>query len=201
MFGAGFFFHAFPALLDPDWLVADLGCGTGRVTEALAPFVRKVIAVDDSDEMLEEARRRLEGLGNVDCRKGSIEQLPIEDRALDAATLVLVLHHLPEPEQALAEVARVLKPGGRLLVVDTLPHDREEYAQAMGHIWLGFSEETVRRHLEHTGFEASRVVRLAADPRAKGPALFAAAAVRSARRGRATKIESRLETSGKGGVS
>src|SRR5690606_18961602 len=114
-------------------------CGTGPVSAALAPFVARVIAVDNSTAMLAAARRRLAGAGNVELRRGDLEALPIEDADLDAATLTLVLPYLPEPERALAEVARVLRPGGRVLVTDVLPHDREQYRQQLGHQWLGFS--------------------------------------------------------------
>ena len=90
--------------------------------------------------------------------------------------LLLVLHHLPEPDRALADVARVLKPHGRLLIIDMLPHDRESYRQQMGHVWLGFSEEHIRRILGETGFGDVRIVPLAPDPKSKGPGLFVATA-------------------------
>ena len=114
------------SLLDPDWVVGDLGCGTGATSEALAPFVAKVVAVDESPEMLEAAHQRLapfEGEGRVELRRGSLEELPVEDGELDAALLLLVLHHLSDPAAVLAEASRVLAPGGRLLVVDMLAHD------------------------------------------------------------------------------
>ena len=97
------------------------------------------------------------------------------------ATCVLVLHHLPEPATALAEAARALKPGGRLLVVDMLPHDRETYRQQMGHVWLGFPEEEMDRLLTAAGFDNVRVRALPSDAAAQGPALFAAAARRRGR--------------------
>ena len=176
LFGAGFYLQALPGLLDPAWTVGDLGCGTGRVAEALAPFVARVVAVDGSDAMLAEARRRLAGRGNIDLRRGELEALPVEDASLDAAVLALVLHHLPEPARVLREVARVLQPGGRVLVIDMLPHDREELANRMGHVWLGFGQDAMAAHLAEAGFESTRVVPLPADPAARGPALFAAAA-------------------------
>ena len=174
MFGDRFHLAALAAFVDPDATVGDLGCGTGQVSAALAPFVAHVIGVDSSAAMLQAARKRLQAHGNVDLRRGDLEALPIDDARLDAATVMLVLHHVPEPARALADVARVLKPGGRLVLVDMLPHDRENYRQQMGHVWLGFSEDQTERMLNDAGFERTRVVPLPADPKAKGPALFAA---------------------------
>jgi ubiquinone/menaquinone biosynthesis C-methylase UbiE len=176
LFGERFHLAALPAFADSEWTVGDLGCGTGQLTAALAPFVGRVIAVDASAAMLQAARKRLQGFENVELRRGDLEALPIDDARLDAATLALVLHHLPEPGQALAEVARVLKPQGRLLIVDMLPHDRESYRQQMGHVWLGFSDEHVRRILTESGFESIRMVPLPPDARSKGPGLFVATA-------------------------
>ena len=147
--------------------------------EALAPCVRRVIGVDDSATMLQAARRRLRGYANVDLRRGRLEALPIDDGALDAATCVLVLHHVPEPALALAEAGRVLRPGGRLLVVDMQPHDRENYQQQMGHVWLGFSDEQIGRMLADAGFGGVRIALLAPDARAKGPGLFVASGEKS----------------------
>ncbi len=179
LFGRASYLLALPGLLDPDWLVGDLGCGTGQVTAALAPFVAQVIAVDRSNDMLAEARERVRDLANVDLRRGELEALPIQDSALDAATLILVLHHLPDPAEALAEAARVLRPGGRLLICDMLPHDREIYRQQMGHVWLGFSEEALRRMLTQAGFDRIRIVAMPVNTEAKGPALFVASATKA----------------------
>ncbi len=179
LFGSVFHLSAVLGLLDPRWTVGDLGCGTGQVAEALAPWVDRVIAVDDSAAMLQAAKRRVRALPNVDVRRGTLEALPIDDATLDAVTCVLVLHHLPAPERALAEAARVLRPGGRLLLTDMMPHDREAYRQQMGHVWLGFSEREILRYLNEAGFEAARLRPLPPDPSAQGPTLFAVAATRS----------------------
>ena len=174
LFGDRSHLAALAALADGTWTVGDLGCGTGQVSAALAPFVARVIAVDASAAMLQAARKRLNGFDNVELRRGDLEALPIDNGQLDAATLMLVLHHVPEPERALADVARVLKPQGRAIVVDMLPHDRESYRQQMGHVWLGFSDEHVRRLFQEAGFEEVRIVSLPPDAKAKGPGLFVA---------------------------
>jgi ArsR family transcriptional regulator len=178
LFGDRFHLAALAAFAERAWTVGDLGCGTGTVSAALAPFVARVVAVDGSAAMLQAAKKRLQGFDNIDLRRGELESLPIDDARLDAATLMLVLHHVPEPERALAEASRVLKPGGRVVVVDMLPHDREGYRQQMGHVWLGFSDEHVRRLLDGTGFEDVRIVSLPPDAKAKGPGLFVATARR-----------------------
>ena len=178
LFGDEFFLWAVLGLIDPTLVVGDLGCGTGQLTEIVAPHVTRVISVDGSDDMLEAARERLSGATNVDIRRGELESLPIESGELDVAMLSLVLHYSPEPPRALAEVGRVVRTGGRVLVVDMLPHDREEYQQQMGHVWLGFSEGQTTRLLTGAGFENVRVRMLPVDPDAKGPALFAAMAVK-----------------------
>jgi ArsR family transcriptional regulator len=178
MFGAASHLQALPALLDPSWTIGDLGCGTGQVAAAFAPFVARVIAVDRSGDMLQAARRRVREMRNIDVRRGDLEALPIADAELDAATLLLVLHHVPDPGAALAEAARVLRPGGKLLVADMLPHDHEEYRHDMGHVWLGFPDDHVRRLLTAAGFDDIRIVPMATNPEASGPALFVASAVR-----------------------
>jgi ubiquinone/menaquinone biosynthesis C-methylase UbiE/DNA-binding transcriptional ArsR family regulator len=180
LFGDRFHLAAMAAFADRDWTVGDLGCGTGQVSAAIAPFVSRVIAVDASPAMLQAAKKRLHRVDNVELRRGDLEALPIDDARLDAATLMLVLHHVAQPKRALGEVARVLKPGGRLVIVDMLPHDREAYKQQMGHVWLGFSEEHVRQIVGATGFDEVTVVPLAPDAKAKGPGLFVATAQRRA---------------------
>jgi ArsR family transcriptional regulator len=178
LFGDRFHLAALPAFADAQWTVGDLGCGTGQMSAALAPFVLRVIAVDASAAMLQAARKRLGAFENIELRRGDLEALPIDDGRLDAAAMALVLHHLPDPAAVMAEVARVLKPGGRLLIVDMLPHDRENYRQQMGHLWLGFSEEQLKRFLDDDRFGDVRVIPLPPDPKSKGPGLFVATAKR-----------------------
>jgi ubiquinone/menaquinone biosynthesis C-methylase UbiE len=179
LYGERFQLGALAALAEADWVLGDLGCGTGETSATLAPFVQHVIAVDASAPMLQAARKRLQPFDNVELRRGELEALPIDDARLDAATLMLVLHYVVEPLRALAEVARVLKPGGRLIVVDMLPHDRDSYRQQMGHVWLGFAEDQISRLLTEAGFGKTRIVPLAPDARAKGPGLFVATGEKS----------------------
>ena len=172
LFGAHPEFPALLALLDPEWMVGDLGCGTGQLSELLAPYVGRVIAVDESPDMLEAAGRRLEGVEGVELREGRLESLPVEGGELDVALLSLVLHYLPHPAAALTEARRVLKPGGRVLVVDMVAHDREQYAEEMGHRWQGFPEDQVREWLSEADFDGLRYGHLPMDEEAKGPMLF-----------------------------
>jgi len=165
------------ALLDDQWTVGDLGCGTGQVTASLAPFVARVIAVDESAAMLTAARKRLTGTANVALERGRLEALPIGDGELDAAVLFLVLHYVEDPALAVSEARRALRPGGKLLIADMTPHDREEYRQSMGHLWQGFSREQMAGWLDDAGFASIRYQPLPADPIARGPALFTASAI------------------------
>ncbi len=163
-------------LLDDTWVVGDLGCGAGHITDALAPCVRRVIAIDESEPMLAVARTRLAAHENVELREGTIERLPIDDHTLDAAVLFLVAHFISDPMRAMAEIARVLVPGGRLLIVDLVAHDRIDYVVQLGHVWQGFDGEQVKDWLSHAGFTTCRYRALPVDPDAMGPALFVASA-------------------------
>jgi ubiquinone/menaquinone biosynthesis C-methylase UbiE len=165
-------------LLDPTWVVGDLGAGTGQLSQTLAPFVSRVIAVDGSSAMLKAAKARLADLPNVELRRGELEGLPIADGELDLAVLALVLPYAAEPIAVFADAARVVRKGGRLIVVDMQPHDHAEYRQTMGHLWQGFAAEQIIPWMEEAGFEACRYAPIPPDPKAKGPGLFVAAAVK-----------------------
>jgi ubiquinone/menaquinone biosynthesis C-methylase UbiE len=166
-------------LLDPDWVVGDLGCGTGHIAEALSPAVARVIAVDESGPMLAAARARLENSPNVELREGHIESLPLDDATLDVAILFLVAHFISDPARAMEEVRRVLKPGGRLLIVDLTSHDRAEYVVQLGHIWQGFDAAQVAEWLTSAGFTACRYRLLDNDGNGRTPGLFVASARRA----------------------
>jgi ArsR family transcriptional regulator len=163
-------------LLDPAWVVGDLGCGAGHISEALAPCVARVFAVDESGPMLDAAKLRLGEYTNVELRPGTVESLPIEDNTLDAAVLFLVAHFITDPAKAMREIRRVIKPGGRLLIVDLTSHDRMEYVVQLGHVWQGFDAEQMKQWLTGAGFTSSRYRALPVDPAARGPAMFAASA-------------------------
>jgi ArsR family transcriptional regulator len=176
LFGNRAHLAALPALFDPSWSVGDLGCGTGQLAALVAPHVARVTAIDAARGMLTAARKRLASFDNVDVRQGTLESLPIESSSLDVAMLFLVLHYAAEPSRVLSEAARVLKPAGRLLVVDMLPHDRSEYRDRMGHVWQGFGETQINEWVAGAGLGAVKYHPLPVDPQATGPALFVASA-------------------------
>lgn len=178
LYGRSFATQALLALLPEQAVVADLGCGTGAVAAQLAPWVGRVIGVDSSAAMLKAAARRTGQMDNVELRRGDLTSIPIEDRSCDAAMLLLVLSYVTEPQQALREMARILKPGGRMVLVDLLAHDREDFAQKMGQQTLGFELDHVRTLLGEAGLKITRMMPLPPEADAKGPALFLASAAR-----------------------
>jgi ArsR family transcriptional regulator len=195
MYGPAFTTDALLALLPGGWTVADLGCGSGAVTAALARHVGRVIAVDHTPAMLAAARQRLGGIERVELVEAALERLPIEAGTCDAALLVLVLSYLRDPLPALREAARVLRTGesdpdldpewgggycggrsgggggGRLVVVDLLAHDRDDLRRQMGQHHAGFAAERLRELLESAGFADVRATPLPLHPAAKAPAL------------------------------
>ena len=176
LFGSAVGGGALLGLLDDQWTVGDLGCGSGHLTALLAPFVSRVIGVDASEGMLVRAKDRLRGVVAAELRQGELEALPIAPGELDAAIISLVLHHAPDPRRVLAEAYRVLRTGGRLLLVDLTPHNETELRERMGHVWLGFSSSQVTEWLEGAGFLNAKVIALPRDPGAKAPELFVATA-------------------------
>ena len=141
----------------------DIGTGTGRLLELLAPRMAGGLGVDASRAMLALARARLARAGLAQCavRLADMYRLPLADGSFDTVVLQMVLHHAETPAAALAEAARVLRPGGRLAVIDLAPHDNADCLQRLAHRWPGFSDAAMRHLLEAAGLapEASVAVR------------------------------------------
>jgi ArsR family transcriptional regulator len=142
----------------PPMRVADLGCGEGYLTIEASRWASKVIAVDRSEAVLERARalaarRRV---ANVTWKKGELEKLPIRDGAVDVALFSQALHHAADPARALAEAARILAPGGRVLVLDLREHDQPWVRERLGDRWLGFSDARLAALLTDAGFHHIR---------------------------------------------
>ncbi|HID64793.1 MAG TPA: methyltransferase domain-containing protein [Anaerolineae bacterium] len=147
------------ANLRPDMVVADVGTGTGYVATSLAPLVHKVYGVDASAEMLRvaEENMRQQGLTNVEFKAGDGLNLPFEDNSLDAVFANMYLHHIEEPPQAIAEMVRVLKPGGVLVITDEDEHQHEWLRQEMDDVWLGFDRDQIRRWFVEAGLKEVEV--------------------------------------------
>jgi len=139
------------ARLQPNAVVADIGTGTGFVIQALAPLVRKVYGFDESPEMLAVARRNLANFRNVELIEAPGQKLPLPDGSLDAVFANMYLHHVPDPAAAIAEMVRVLRPGGVLVLTDADEHDQDWMREAMADRWLGFKRDDVRAWLEKAG--------------------------------------------------
>jgi SAM-dependent methyltransferase len=177
MFGNAFGDIALRGLLQRSLTVADLACGTGVVAEALAPHVTRVIGVDQSAAMLRAAERRLTAHQNVELRQGELETLPLADAACDAALLVLALAYVSEPAIALREAVRVVKPEGRIVVLDLLRHDRDEFRRLLGQQHNGFEPNDLRALLIDARLSVDHCAPLPPEPGAKGPALLLACGV------------------------
>ncbi len=174
LFGDGYILPALLALLPPGRVAVDLGCGTGAMLPLLAHSVRQVIGVDREAAMLDVALDRARGFSNIELRRGLLDNLPIESASVDLALCQLVLHHVSTLPPVFAEVARVLAPDGRWIILDMVEHDRSEYRDTMGHQHLGFSEATTRALAADAGLSLAAWRVLPADPAAQGPALFVA---------------------------
>ncbi len=137
-------------------MLVDIGTGTGRMLELFGPQAGQAIGIDRSSEMLRLARAKLTegGLDHAELRQADIHALPIDAAVADAAVLHHVLHFVQHPGAAIAEAARVLRPGGRLLICDFAPHEREELRLRDAHARLGFSDEQMRGWFGQAGLDA-----------------------------------------------
>lgn len=149
-------------LLPPGGLgrLLDIGTGTGRLLELLAPRIAAGVGVDASRAMLALARARLAraGLSHCTVRLADMYRLPLADASFDAVVMQMVLHHAETPAAALAEGARVLRPGGLLIVVDLAPHANADCLQRLAHRWPGFADAEMRWLLAGAGLTAGGAV-------------------------------------------
>jgi ArsR family transcriptional regulator len=142
--------------IDSEQTVLDVGTGTGFIAAGLAPRAGRVIAIDNSAAMLDVARDNLAQLGidNLELREADLTQLPLDDDSTDAAVANVVLHHAEDPAVMLAEMTRVVRPGGRVAITDAISHSYEWIRTEQADIWLGFTLEQVRGF-----FDSARLTR------------------------------------------
>jgi ArsR family transcriptional regulator len=173
--------RAITRLVDPGQTVADIGTGTGVLAIELARLGLRVIAVDASSRMLDAARAKMdaEGIENVELREGDATDLPIANEETDAALAHMVLQYLPTPADAVREMARVVRRGGRVVIVDFVQHHQEWMRHELGVQWQGFAPEEIQDWLTAAGLVDARVE--VHEPRTRGrdlPATFIATARR-----------------------
>jgi ArsR family transcriptional regulator len=135
--------------------VADLGAGEGTLSQLLAKTARKVIAIDNAPKMVEFGAQlaKRHGFSNLEFRLGDIEDPPISKGTVDLAILSQALHHAIHPERAIASAYRILRQGGRLVILDLLSHRFERARELYADHWLGFSEVQLHQFLENAGFK------------------------------------------------
>ena len=168
-------------LVPPRLRVADIGTGTGILALELAALGLDVVGLDQSEGMLDAARDKAGELdpatpGRVEFRQGDAHALPLEDASVDAAFAHMVLHSLAEPGRAIAEMARIVRPGGQVVLVDFLLHDHKWMEQELGLLWLGFDAAQLRAWIEAAGLEAPRLQEYASEATRDLPASFVASA-------------------------
>ena len=152
---------------DPVDELLDIGTGTGRILEILAPRVGRGVGIDLSNDMLTVARSNIErgGYSNIHVRKGDMYQLPVEDASVDLAVLHMVMHYSDYPLEVVREVARVLRGGGRLVVIDFGSHTEEKLRSEYQHHRLGFTDSEIRQCFESAGLEYEQdIEQLVGDP-------------------------------------
>lgn len=175
--------RAISALVPERLRVADVGTGTGVLALELAALGLDVVGIDRSSTMLEAAREKWRDLadaspGHLTFLDGDAHALPLDDASVDAVCAHMVLHSLEAPDRAIAEMARVVRPGGRVVLVDFLPHEHEWMRQELGLAWLGFAPDQLREWIVAAGLDAPRLRLSEPDAKRDLPASFVASARR-----------------------
>lgn len=145
-------------LLQP-LVIADLGAGEGTLSLMLAQRAERVIAVDSSEKMVEYGREtaKRHGVENVEYRHGDLEELPLADEEADIALLHQSLHHALHPQKAVEEAWRILRPGGRIVILDLLQHSFEQARELYADVWLGFSQVHLSQMLANAHFSSADI--------------------------------------------
>jgi ArsR family transcriptional regulator len=140
--------------LMPPMIIADMGAGEGTLSQLLARTAKKVIAIDNSQKMVEYGERiaKENGYANLEYRLGDLEEPPIDSESVDVVLFSQALHHAARPQRAVESAFRILKPGGRILVLDLASHTYEQAKELYAHVWLGFSGVELHAVLEKAGF-------------------------------------------------
>jgi ubiquinone/menaquinone biosynthesis C-methylase UbiE/biotin operon repressor len=141
--------------LMPPMIIADLGAGDGTIAQLMAERAKRVIAIDNSEKMVEFGGdlAKKHGITNLEYRLGDLEDVPIRTGTVDLAFLSQALHHARHPDRALGEAWRILKPGGRIAILDLNRHNFEEAREMYADLWLGFTELEMERMIKGAGFK------------------------------------------------
>jgi len=184
-FGSQFHLEAFLSLLPRSWTVADVGTGTGYLLPTLSRHFQRVIGVDPVAAMLDIAHRRIgeAGCQNFELHHGDLSALPLPSDAIDLLVAALVLHHVPSPQDAIAELYRVARVGGRVLIIEQGPHLEHSFYERMQDHWWGFEPEWLLQQLGNVGFDEITTHELTTVDRAKdAPELFVITATKGSPR-------------------
>jgi ArsR family transcriptional regulator len=149
--------------LTPPLVVADLGAGEGLISQLLARRAKQVWCIDNSPRMVEVGTElaRKNGLVNLAYRLGDIEKVPLPDKSVDVAILSQALHHAQHPQAAVLEAARILRPGGQLLIIDLNEHGFKKARELYADVWLGFKENVLHGFMKKAGFQQVEVTAVA----------------------------------------